>query len=75
MPDQGGVLVKAQPSNPTLLSIPGPGLGGWRARERRLDLEPRLSSVLYWTGLPVSGNVTVLTAASELKSMGLSCHQ
>jgi len=31
--------------------------------------------VLYWTGLLVSGNVIVLTAASELKSMGLSCHR
>lgn len=31
--------------------------------------------MLYWTGLLASGNVTVLTAASELKSMGLSCHR
>lgn len=74
MPDQGGALMKAQPSTPTLLCIPEPSLGGWKAR-RRLKLEARLSFVLYWTGLLVSGNVTVLTAASGLKSMGLSCHR
>lgn len=67
--------MKAQPSTPPCCAFLNQAWGAGEQGERGLDLEARLSFVLYWTGFLVSGNVAVLTAASELKSMGLSCHQ
>jgi len=51
VPDQGGALMKAQPSTPTLLCTPEPTLGGWKARreEARTGGEVEFCVILDWT--------------------------
>lgn len=51
MPDRGGALMKAQLSTPTLLCIPEPSLGGWKARKEEAGTggEVEICVILDWT--------------------------